>query len=451
MIYRNIALTTTLCMFMTLSHGQQIDNILLQALEGGLEFENESLRGSFLQKFGSKFDMGTLKDMAHCSISAMDAEKCSQTESGLGKSKCNWCNVATYPKLAACVDPMVIKILKLKGKGSLLQCGDAASDMNSPSVFTDVFVEQDAFDFDEYKCSAEALFNPEKCHQTKDSHGEPCTSCAYTGLSPKKMNVCVSKDQASHLHQLPGATCQVTNEEMELASEENVEFNLPDLSCTLDAFGDEAKCKASTTKDNSPCQYCTMSAAGKSSGMCLSSIQADFMRNKIGKSSKVQVDCGENVARPSSMPDSLEGIEDFSKLKCTLNGLMDENKCYQQAGCSFCEIEEGAKSMGLCIHESFVQEVESRSDKVHCGVKNEIESNVLLEVNPTYACNVNGVDDVTCLDKSKVQTDCTWCDAEIGGFCFPASWKDNAGKFLKCTTSKADLPPRENDVEMETH
>ena len=69
MVYRNIALTTTLCMFMTLSHGQQIDNILLQALEGGLEFENESLRGSFLQKFGSKFDMGTLKDMVSITLS----------------------------------------------------------------------------------------------------------------------------------------------------------------------------------------------------------------------------------------------------------------------------------------------------------------------------------------------------------------------------------------------
>ena len=390
----------------------------------------------------------------------MDAEKCSETDSGLGNSKCSWCKVAAYPKVAACMDPMVIQMLKSKGKGSLLQCGAVdASDMDTPSVFTDMFVEEEgAFDFADYKCSADALFNPDKCRQTKDSHGEPCTPCAYTGLSPKQMNLCVSKDQANHIHHLPGATCEGM---MELASEqeENVEFHLPDLSCTLDAFGDEAKCKESTTKDNSPCQFCTMSTNGKSSGMCLSSVQVDFMKNKIGTSSRVQVDCGdEKVVTSSSSSstsmqgESLDGIEDLSKLKCTLNGLMDENKCYQQAGCSFCEIEEGAKSLGLCIHEAFAQEVEQRSDKVHCKVKNEMETNdVLLKVNPTYACNVNGVDDLTCLDKSKVQTDCTWCDAEIGGFCFPASWQDTAGKFLKCTTSKADLPPSETDINLETH
>ena len=63
-MYRNIALTTALCMLVTLSHGQQNENILLQALEGGLDLGGESLRGgSLMSKFGNKFDIGTFKDL----------------------------------------------------------------------------------------------------------------------------------------------------------------------------------------------------------------------------------------------------------------------------------------------------------------------------------------------------------------------------------------------------
>merc|ERR1739844_278061 len=75
---------------------------------------------------------------------------------------------------------------------------------------------------------------------------------------------------------------------------------------------------------------------------------------------------------------------------------------------------------------------------------------------PITDCNIHGIDHVTCLDPSKVNgSECIWCDAGIGGFCFPKSWEEKASHFLSCTTEvrevKEELNPEDvkNDLKID--
>jgi hypothetical protein len=60
-----------------------------------------------------------------------------------------------------------------------------------------------------------------------------------------------------------------------------------------------------------------------------------------------------------------------------------------------------------------------------CELIMSLTSNALpmpIENNPITDCNLSGADTDLCLDPSQVNgSECIWCDAGIGGFCFPKS------------------------------
>jgi hypothetical protein len=206
--------------------------------------------------------------------------------------------------------------------------------------------------------------------------------------------------------------------------------------CSVSAFNAET-CGKTESSEGSMCNWCT-SPSEANWGACLDPVVIGIIKSKVPK-----FECGEQgnedaVSIFSELEEESFNLQDF---KCSVEALTDPVKCSKTldisgSPCEVCTLTK-VKGPQMCVSSKQAERLHAVPE-ISCQTFQEEEEEEITEsdeVNPIYACNIKGVDHVTCLDKTKVGTDCTWCDAQVGGFCFPASWQDKAGKFLECSTT----------------
>jgi hypothetical protein len=121
--------------------------------------------------------------------------------------------------------------------------------------------------------------------------------------------------------------------------------------------------------------------------------------------------------------------------------------------CEYCSMDGPLGEKGVCVSPAHARKLERLTPTIHCSrgsYEHETQDEVAPEHalaeelmnNPVSDCNLSGTDMETCLDPSKVNgSNCIWCDAAIGGFCFPESWGKTAGRFLKCVDKPESIIP----------
>jgi hypothetical protein len=244
--------------------------------------------------------------------------------------------------------------------------------------------------------------------------------------------LCVARDIAELMKQ-QNLDISCTNtaailEELEEDEKNDVFSGGPfsELKCTVEGRTDESKCSASATADGQPCSYCSMSKNGEDAGLCVNPEVADQMMQV-----NHDVSCS-----------NIEFVRvnfDKNSFKCTIEAINDANKCSStrtdgQESCEYCSIDGPFGSQGICVSPEHADSLKGLlGDNITCISRTGFTFNQPLSSRPITDCNFGGADHETCIDPSKVNgSECVWCDAGIGGFCFPKSWEETASRFLSC-------------------
>ena len=205
------------------------------------------------------------------------------------------------------------------------------------------------------------------------------------------------------------------------------------LKCSFEGKADEGMCSSAVTKDDKPCSFCSVKKGGQESGLCVDPQLAAGVKQKSS-----DISC--------TNTDSLSVDFDQNSFKCTLEAVNDADKCSStktadQQGCEFCTVNGPFGEKGICVSPEHADKLQGiGGDNISCISHNGVYFSEPLSNSPMTDCNISGTDNVTCLDPSKVNgSKCVWCDAEIGGFCFPKSWQETAGRFLTCVDSQPSL------------
>ena len=206
------------------------------------------------------------------------------------------------------------------------------------------------------------------------------------------------------------------------------------FKCMLEAFSNEEKCAESVNDDGEPCSYCTIKDDdGNEAGLCVDPSVAPNMEQM-----NPQVSCT-NDASSDGFTSSHE-LEDYHDYKCSIKGFTDPEKCshmHTDDGmhhCQYCTMNGPFGEQGICVSPKHAKDMKKVSPMIECSKDGTIEKKPVPMSSPVTDCNLSGKDVETCLDPSKVNgSECIWCDAKIGGFCFPKTWSDTASRYLTCT------------------
>jgi len=221
----------------------------------------------------------------------------------------------------------------------------------------------------------------------------------------------------------------------------NTGFDKEEFKCEIEAMNDAEKCAATTTVGEESCEFCSIDGPFGTQSFCFSPDHADKLKGVVGD----KFSC---VSHEETEP-IVEDVEGpFDVLKCTLEGKTNEDACSTAVAadgspCSYCSMSSNGEEAGLCVDPHVATQMTEMNDSVTC-------TNTML-TGPITDCNIHGIDYDTCLDPSKVNgSQCVWCDAQIGGFCFPKEWEGIAGKFLSCEEPKeVEVDPEDEQLNID--
>jgi len=212
-----------------------------------------------------------------------------------------------------------------------------------------------------------------------------------------------------------------------LDTHDKVSGNWDQLKCMIEGRTDKTKCSESVNPAGDACSFCTLKDdSGNQAGLCVDPEVAPTMEQM-----NPQIKC-DNV----STSVSAEALTDYHDFKCSVKGFTDADKCSHMRTddgkhhCQFCSMDGPFGEQGICVSPEHAEQMKHISPTVKCSKKRD---EMPVVSNPITDCNLSGKDIDTCLDPSQVNgSECIWCDAGIGGFCFPKSWSQTAGRFLDC-------------------
>jgi hypothetical protein len=155
-----------------------------------------------------------------------------------------------------------------------------------------------------------------------------------------------------------------------------------------------------------------------------------------------QITCHSEAPDTSSVS---SGSADTSDLKfepepyaCTVKAFTSPDECFgtvleDGTQCEYCSMAGPLGEYGVCVSPDQSSYLKKLAPTMKCASDlDQFQSSV--QSSPVKDCNMYGSDEATCLDPSKVNgSECIWCDASIGGFCFPKSWHETASKYLTCS------------------
>lgn len=233
-----------------------------------------------------------------------------------------------------------------------------------------------------------------------------------------------------------------------------VSYDFSKLKCTFEAWSSQEKCSDSLNKEGEACSYCIIKDNGQEAGLCVDPEIAPTMEQM-----NPEVTC--STSHESVTDENLE-VPDFHDFKCSIEAFTDPEKCALtktddgKEWCQYCSMD-GPLQQGLCVSPEHAKHLEKigapalRCEPHHSINKEDSAAVDAVKSSPIADCNLHGIDLDTCLDPTKVNgSDCVWCDAGIGGFCLPQSWKSTAGRFLTCQEREDETSIVEEEEPVET-
>lgn len=375
------------------------------------------------------FDLAGPFDSLKCTFEGFaDESKCNDAKTPDG-SNCSYCTMSSNgQKAGVCVDPQVAS--------RMVQMNEEVSCTNTP---TDIKV----LDLDETvnkiphrfmpiidlgKCIFKGGQTQDQCFAVELPQEKHCGFCT-TDTNGQKATMCVSQEVVDQFQ----------------ASGQDITCVVPDFTLYED-FVDE-------NEDET--------------------ISFETLKNYFDKISF------ENPLSFHLQEEISESIPFFDSFKCAFNGGQTEDQCSNvelEGGrrCGLCKIESQGKEAAICVSPEAADQLMKSGQSITCtggnpGVVSEMDNSEEdkeveainqkladssfsiddISSSPVTDCNLKGTDRETCLDASKVNgSDCVWCDAGIGGFCFPKSWEGAAGHLLDCGKG-VELKRNEADLAIE--
>ncbi len=290
--------------------------------------------------------------------------------------------------------------------------------------------------FDVLQCTIDGKTDETACDTAVTADGDPCSFCSMSS-DGEEAGLCVSPDVAAQMVEMnDSVSCTNTG----LIS--TTGFDKEEFKCEIAAMNDAGKCAATMTVGEESCEFCTVEGPFGTQSFCFSPDHADKLKGVVGD----KMSCVSNGDIKTS--EEVEGP--FDVLQCTFDGKTDETACATAVTadgdpCSFCSMSSDGEEAGLCVSPDVAAQMVEMNDSVSC-------TNTGL-TGPITDCNIHGIDHDTCLDPSKVNgSKCIWCDAEIGGFCFPKDWEKPVGKFLSCEETKeieVEVEPEDEQLKID--
>jgi len=339
-----------------------------------------------------------------------------------GEDSCQFCSVdGPFGTLGFCFSPDHAD--KLKGVvGDKMDCGPSDEESSPEKDLEGPFAR--------FKCMMEGRTDKDVCATSVNDEGTPCSYCSVTSDDGEDVGICVDPDVGAEMAAMNDQiTCTSTEFELETS-----DFDKEEFKCEIEAATDAQKCATTVTAGEDSCQFCSVDGPFGTLGFCFSPDHADKLKGVVGD----KMDCGPSDEKVAPNED-LEGP--FAQLKCLIEGKTNEDACAAAVNddgspCSYCTMtsDDGEES-GLCVDPEIGAQMAAMNDKVNCtNTEPELTSPLTGAITD---CNIHGIDHDTCLDPSMVNgSKCIWCDAEIGGFCFPQGWESTATKFLSCEDPK---------------
>lgn len=284
-------------------------------------------------------------------------------------------------------------------------------------------------DYRDYKCTIKGAFKGEDdCLGMKTDDGsEHCVYCTMDGPFGSQPAICVSPEHADEIKAKNSSVeCHSINEEKKV----QVHGPFDQLKCLFEGMTDKNKCSASVNPAGAKCSFCSVKGQDDNQGLCVDPEVAPQMEQM-----NPQIKCDNDDVHSTQTVE----LGDYHDYKCTIKGFDDEEKCIHMKTedksefCEYCSMNGPFGRKGICVSPEHAEQMKNVAPTLECSGD---DSNIAADVhsNPVTDCNLSGKDTETCLDPSKVNgSECIWCDAGIGGFCFPKSWSDKASQFLKCT------------------
>jgi hypothetical protein len=371
-----------------------------------------------------------------CTIAGKEDKDICSTTVNNDNQPCDYCTISNDGQDAGlCVDPQIAEQMKQLNPDCTCTNTESISNYDAEAAI-DVDVDGP---FAKLKCTIEAKGDADTCATAVTDDGEPCDYCTISS-NGQDAGLCVNPDVAEQMEQLnPDCTCTNTEstsvdvKKSEASSlrgrEQDIDVDGPfaKLKCTIEAKGDADTCATAVTDDGEPCDYCTISSDGQEAGLCVNPEVAEQMK-------QLNPDC------TCTNTESTSVSFDKADFKCTIEAVNDAEKCAStktngdQDWCEYCTMDGPFGTQGICVSPEHADGLNTLvGNKVSCISHDKFTIDASLSSSPITDCNFDGADRGTCLDPSKVNgSRCVWCDAGIGGFCFPESWKEKAGRFFSC-------------------
>jgi len=275
---------------------------------------------------------------------------------------------------------------------------------------------------------------------------QPCSFCTVNGEGGLCVDPAVAKPLTQQNHQISCTNIDVefsghtAKSELGISrayastlwGEDDLVGPFDVLKCSVEGKTSADKCSVAVNADGEKCDYCTLSENGEEAGLCVDPQIAEKMKEQ-----NPDVSCSNDEVVTKDSQEHVDGP--FDVLKCSIQGKTSADKCSVAVNvdgekCDYCTLSENGEEAGLCVDPQIAEKMKEQNPDVSCS------DDVTVSSMPIKDCNLDGVDQETCLDPSKVNgSDCIWCDAGIGGFCFPKSWQKTAGRFLDCGNSTLSI------------
>jgi len=203
-----------------------------------------------------------------------DEEKCADSTNGDG-AKCSYCVIDNGggERAGLCVDPGLAPGME--------QMNPAVTCNTDPSDLGDVEEdEEDAQSVDgwgQLKCMFEAFSNKEKCSESLNDDGEPCSYCVMQA-NGNEAGLCVDPNVAPQMEQMnPSISCNLdVSEEVD---QEELGFDYHDYKCSIKALTDASLCsKTKTNGGEEHCEFCTIAGPFGNQGLCVSPEHAEMLK-----------------------------------------------------------------------------------------------------------------------------------------------------------------------------
>ena len=123
--------------------------------------------------------------------------------------------------------------------------------------------------FDLLKCLFEGSLDEEKCAESVNKQGEPCSFCFEEDENGNTSGICVDPSLAPNMEQRnPQISCDKTTS-LALAAASVEDYH--DFKCSIKGFNDPDKCSHMHTDDGKKkCEYCSMDGPFGEKGICVS-------------------------------------------------------------------------------------------------------------------------------------------------------------------------------------